>query len=224
MQMPYILKLASLACFLALLLWAPATFAALEPITVQDPPVVPGIQTYDFEFSGGNGVQATATITVDNGVTQSGSINVTGVPTEANPSILINAAGLLIPDSDSPNAETLINHDGDNIIFDNLVYGGSDPILDADGLGFASGQYQDSAHYETLINLWGNSPGSYTLFVAEAQLDSQGNVIGDPQYVYNLTNGSLTFSAAVPEPATFGALAGFGALGSCFLLRRSPRK
>jgi hypothetical protein len=223
MKTHYISKLAILAGCLALLSQAPAALAALVPITVQDPPMLPGIQTYDFEFSGSGGVQAAGTITVDNGVAQTGSISVTGVPTEANSTILINAAGPLIPDSDSPNAETLVDHDGDDIIFDDLVYGGTDPILDGDGLGFASGQYQDSQHYNVLINLWGNSPGSYTLFVAEAQVDSNGNVIGDPQYVYNSSNGSLIFSTA-PEPATFAALAGLGALGTCFLPRRSTRK
>ncbi|HEY1791084.1 MAG TPA: hypothetical protein VGJ73_23245 [Verrucomicrobiae bacterium] len=223
MKSLYIFKLARLAGCLTLLSWAPAALAAIDPLTVQDPPLVPGIQTYAFDFSGGDGVQAAGTITVDNGVAQSGSISVTGVPTEANSSILINAAGPLIPDSGAPNSETLIDHDGDDIIIDDMVYGGSDPILDGDGLGFASGQYQDSVHYETLINLWGNSPGSYTLFVAEAQLDSNGNVIGDPQYVYNLSGGSIIFSP-VPEPVTFAASAGLGAFGMCLLRRRLAGK
>ncbi len=223
MKTHYIFKSASLAGCLALFSSAPAAFAAIENVPVQDPPVLPGIQTYDFDFTGSGGVQATGTITVDDGVAQTGSISVTGVPTEADPSILINAAGPLIPNPSAPNSETLINRDGDDIIIDDLVYGGSDPIMDADGLGFASGQYQDSVHYNVLINLWGNSPGSYTLFVAEAELDSNGNVIGDPQYVYNLSNGSLTFSPA-PEPATFAAAAGLGAFGLCFLPRRRPGK
>lgn len=222
MKTHYILKLVRLAGCLALLSRAPAALAAIDPVTVQDPPVLPGIQTYDIDFSGNNGEQATGTITVDNGVAQSGSISA-GVPTEADPSILVNVAGPLIPDLGAPSSETLIDHDGDDIIFDDMVYGGSDPILDADGLGFASGQYQDSVHYETLINLWGNSPGSYTLFVAEAQLDSNGNVIGDPQYVYDLSNGSLIISA-VPEPAAFAASAGLGVLGTCFLRRRSGKE
>jgi hypothetical protein len=70
-------------------------------------------------------------------------------------------------------------------------------------LGFASGPYQDSVHYNTLINLWGNSPGSYTLFVAEANVDGNGNVIGDAQYVYHAESGSLSLtSVPIPEPST----------------------
>ena len=154
---------------------------------------------------------------------RSGSIYVTGVPLEADPSTLITAAGSLVPDPGSPNTLTLINHDGDNIIFDNVVNLSSDPILNGNGLGFASGPYQDSVHYNTLINLWGNSPGSYSLFVGEAQLDSNGDVIGDAQYVYNIDSGSLTLTP-VPEPTTAGCfLLGLGALACCQRFTKNRR-
>lgn len=162
--------------------------------------------TYDFTFTSG-GMDAAGTIIVENGVAQVGSVNVTGVPIEASPNTLISASGSLLP---ANGVTTDIDHDGDDIIFDNLVTM-SDPILDGDGLGFGSGQYQDSSHYNTLINLWGNSPGSYELFVAEADLDANGNVIGDPQWVYAESVGSLTL-IAIPEPAAYGALAGAGLL------------
>jgi hypothetical protein len=181
-------------------------------------------QTYNFTFTGGGGMDATGTISIVGGVAQSGSINVTGVPLEAAPHTpLTTAAGDLVPDPASPTTLTLINHDGDNIIFDNIVSPG-DPsivqVLNGNGLGFASGQYQDSVHYNALINLWGNSPGSYTLFVAEAQLDGNGNVIGDPQWVYTTDTGSLTL-ITVPEPST-DALVILGALtlGSAVIRRR----
>ena len=178
-------------------------------LLASSPAAVAAVQTYDFTFTGGSGMDATGTISVNNGIAQSGSINVTGVPLEATPTTLINASGALIPDPAAPGSLTLLNHDGDNIIIDNVVNIGSDPVLTGNGLGFASGQYQDSVHFNTLINIWGNSPGSYTLFVAEAQLDANGNVIGDPQWVYAADNGSLTLTAA-PEPATYGAISGVG--------------
>jgi hypothetical protein len=175
-------------------------------------------EIYDFTFTSG-GMDATGTISVNTitGMADGGSINVTGVPLEADPSTLITASGSLLPAS---GVTTDSNHDGDDIIFDNLVNIANDPILDGNGLGFGSGQYGPT-QYNTLINLWGNSPGSYTLFVAEAQLDGNGNVIGDPQWVYNASNGSLTVTdvgASVPEPATY-ALFGVLAVG-CLAMRR----
>ena len=178
-------------------------------------------QTFDFTFTS-SGMAATGMITVQNGVAMSGSVNVTGVPLEAYLSTLISTGGSLIQDAGTPNPLTLANHDGDNIIFDNIVTM-NDPILDGDGLGFAAGQYGPTS-YNALINIWGNSPGSYTLFVGEAQLDANGNVIGDAQWVYALSDGSLTLTA-VPEPASYGALAGAAlsllSLGSQFRRKKA---
>ena len=171
-------------------------------------------QNYNFTFTS-TGMNATGTITVVAGVAQLGSINVTDVPVEASPSTLLSASGSLVPDPGTPSTLTLINHDGDDIIFDNIVNLSSDPILNGNGLGFASGPYQDSVHFNTLINLWGNSPGSYTLFVAEANVDTNGNVIGDPQYVYNASTGTLTITP-VPGPASISTIA----VGAIALLRR----
>ncbi|MCE0522119.1 MAG: PEP-CTERM sorting domain-containing protein [Methylacidiphilales bacterium] len=177
-------------------------------------------QTYDFTFTGGNGMDATGTFTVVSGVATSGSISVTGVPLEADPSMTTTAAGSLIPDPGTPSPLTLTNHDGDNITFDNVVNVASDPILNGNGLGFASGPYQDASHYSTLINLWGNGPGSYSLFVGEAQLDGNGNVIGDPQWVYTYPSGSLTVTVA-PEPSTWALLLGGLGLLAFWRLRQA---
>jgi hypothetical protein len=84
-------------------------------------------------------------------------------------------------------------------------------------LGFASGQYGQPGDntYNTIINLWGNSPDSYSLFVGEAQVDGSGNVIGDAQWVYNIDNSALTLTPT-PEPITLSLLAP----GGLALLRR----
>jgi hypothetical protein len=170
------------------------------------------IITYDFTFTGYNGMDATGTINILDGVAQSGSINVTGVPVEASPLTLVSAAGSLLPAS---GATDVRNHDGDVITFDNLVNLANDPIVNGNGLCFGSGQYGPN-NYNTLINLWGNSPGSYALFVGEAQVDGNGNVIGDAQYVYHWENGSLTLTTPTPEPATMSLLV----LGGLAMLRR----
>jgi hypothetical protein len=160
-------------------------------------------------------MDATGTIDIVGNVAQSGSINVTNIPTEMDSMAGLTASGALIPDPATPSTLTLINHDGDDIIFDDIANPLNDPISNSNGLGFASGPYQDSVHFNTLINLWGNSPGSYSLFVAEANVDTNGNVIGDAQYVYTQSNGTLTLTS-VPEPASISIIA-VGAIG---LMRR----
>jgi hypothetical protein len=179
-------------------------------------------QIYNFSFIGNNGMDATGTITISGGVAQSGSITVTGVPVEASPSTLISVSGFLLPASGPTDAE---NHDGDVITYDNIVNLANDPIFNGNGLGFGSGPYQDSTHYNLLVNLWGNSPGSYGLFVGEALLDSNGHVIGDAQYVYaeaNSSGGSSFTVTPVPEPST-SVLIILGALTGVYLARRRRR-
>jgi hypothetical protein len=163
-------------------------------------------QTYDFTFTGSGGMDASGTIDIVGGVAVSGSINLTGVPLEANPSTLITASGSLLPASGATDAR---NHDGDVITYDNVVNLSNDPIFDGDGLGFGSGYYGmdgGTSEYVTIINLWGNGPGSYSLFIGEAQVDGDGNVIGDPQWVYHTDNSSTSSLnlVPVPEPATLG--------------------
>lgn len=171
-------------------------------------------QIYNFTFLGG-GMNATGTIDIVSGVATSGSINVTGVPLEANPSMFTTASGDLLTLGGD-----VRNHDGDVITYDTVANAGNDPVFDSTGIAFGSdffGYDGGTPEYNTIINIWGNSPGSYSMFVGEAQLDGSGNVIGDPQWVYTTGNGSLTLTTPTPEPSTvalimLGALTGFAVI------------
>jgi hypothetical protein len=164
---------------------------------------------YNFMFTS-SGMNATGTIDIVGGVAQSGSIYVTGVPLEANPSMFTTAAGDLLTAGGD-----VRDHDGDVITYDTVANPSNDPIFDSQyGVAFGSGYYGSDGgtpEYNTVINLWGNSPGSYGLFVGEAELDGNGNVVGNPEYVYAIQNGSLTLTP-VPEPGTL-VLLGMGGFG-----------
>lgn len=186
-------------------------------------------QIYDFTFTSNGGMDATGTISILNGVAQSGSINVTGVPVEASPSTLLTVASPLLPGNGA--VQNVENHNGDVVTYDNLVNFANDPILTGNGLGFGSGQYGPT-HYNALIGLnggdaYGNlSPGLYTLFVGEALLSPNGSV-AVPEYVYFWDSGSLTLTPtatpniSTPEPAFITLLAsGFLAAGGFHFVRR----
>ncbi len=137
------------------------------------------------------------------GVATSGSINVTNVPVEADPSTLLTASGLLIPGSG-----TATDLNGDVAAFDNLVDLSSTPILDGNGLAFGSGQYSSNG-YTTLIGLNGGNiygvipPYGYTLFVGIGIPD------GNHEYVYTSSyTGTLTVTpdtSAAPEPSSWAS-------------------
>ena len=176
-------------------------------------------QIYTFTFTGNGGIDATGTIDISGGVATSGSISVISVPLEAPPHTpLTTAAGDLLTAGGD-----VRNHDGDVITYDTVANPLNDPIFDNTGVCFASGFYGydgGTPEYNALINIWGNGPGSYTMFVGEAQLDGDGNVIGDAQWVYTTDSGSLTLTEnPVPEPATLG-LVSAGLLGLLALRRR----
>ncbi|HEX3624807.1 MAG TPA: hypothetical protein VGN23_14925 [Verrucomicrobiae bacterium] len=195
-------------------------FAGAILLLAPTPRAVAAVQFYDFTFTGNDGIDATGTIGIDGGVAVSGSITVTGVPLEATPSTLVTASGaLLTPDGD------VRNHDGDVVTYDTVVNPSNDPIFDSTGVAFGSGYFgTDGGTPEdnTLINIWGNSPGSYGMFIGEANVDANGNVIGDPQWVYVYDEpGTLTL-ASIPESAKWTNSALLGALmsGSLAIRRR----
>jgi hypothetical protein len=165
------------------------------------PAAMANSETYDFVFTSG-GMDATGTITVDSGVAEVGSISVTGIPIEhpvAGDTTPFTLTGIpLIPLSRGESIENLENHNGDVLTADNLVFPTSNPVLDSDGLDFGSGQY-GTTYYNTIINLWGNSPGSYSLFVGEAGTHFGG--VYDSEFVYTQSNGNLTLTP-VPDASS----------------------
>ncbi len=182
-------------------------------------------QVYTFTFTGNDGIDATGTITVSGGVGTSGSINVVNVPLEAPPHTpLTTAAGDFLTAGGD-----VRNHDGDVITYDTVVNPLSDPVFDGTGVCFASGFYGydgGTPEYNALINIWGNGPGSYGMFIGEANpadLNPDGTLIpgSDAQwvYVYNETGTMTVTLSPVPEPATLG-LVSAGLLGLLAFRRR----
>ena len=182
-------------------------------------------QIYTFSFIGNSGIDASGTITISGGVATSGSINVVNVPLEAPPHTpLTTAAGDLLTAGGD-----VRNHDGDVITYDTVANALNDPVFDNTGVCFASGFYGydgGTPEYNALINIWGNGPGSYGMFIGEANpadLNPDGTLIPgrDAQwvYVYNETGTMSVTLTSVPEPATLG-LVSAGLLGLLALRRR----
>ena len=178
-------------------------------------------EIYNFSFTGNDGIDATGTLTIDTvaDLATSGSINVVNVPEEANPSLLTTAAGFLLPASGATDAR---DFDGDVITYDTVANPAANPVFDsANGLGFGSSIVNGNITsapatydggtpvYDTIINLWGNGPGSYGMFIGEANpadLNPNGTLIAgrDAQWVYvDYETGTLTLTTVpVPEPTT----------------------
>lgn len=180
-------------------------------------------QTYNFTFTGVDGIDASGTLTFSGGFAQSGSIIVVNVPLEATPSITTTAAGNLLTAGGD-----VRNLDGDVVTYDTVGNPLNNPVFDSTGVAFASGPAGFAGGtpvYDTIINIWGNSPGSYSMFIGEANpadLEPDGTLIPgrDPQWVYVTENGNMNLtSVPVPEPATV-ALVSAGFLGLLALRRR----
>jgi hypothetical protein len=91
---------------------------------------------------------------------------------------------------------------GTDLIFDNQLTPGSNPVLDGNGLVFEA---KDGSSY---INIWGNGPSSYTLFYLSA------TSYGPAPY------GTVTIAPApVPIPAAL-LLFGPGLFGLAAMRRR----
>lgn len=191
-------------------------------------------QTYDFTFTGNNGMDATGTFDIVGGVVQSdSSISVINVPLEAGSPPYTTASGNFLTAGGD-----VRDFDGDVITYDTVVNPLSNPIFDSTGVTFASSIINGNISsapaasdggtpvYDTLINIWGNGPGSYTMFVGEANpadLNPDGTLIAgrDAQWVYVYGESGTMNITPVPEPATAGCL--LLGLGVFALTRRFKR-
>jgi len=190
-------------------------------------------QIYTFSFIGNDGIDASGTITISGGVATSGSINVVNVPLESLPGTT-TASGNLLPLSAgsaiSSSQSNVRTQDGTVITYDTVANALNNPVFDGTGVAFGSGYaglQSSTPSYDTIVNIWGNGPGSYGMFIGEANpayLNPDGTPItGAPHneiqwvYVYDET-GTVTITP-VPEPATLG-LVSAGLLSLLALRRR----
>lgn len=193
-------------------------------------------QIYNFTFTGNSGINASGTVTIDTvaNVATSGSINVVNVPLEAPPHTpLTTASGYLLTAGGD-----VRNFDGDVITYDTVAYAPpANPIFDNTGVCFGSSIINGNSVnvpaayaggtpiYDTIVNIWGNGPGSYTMFIGEANpadLNLDGTLIAgrDAQWVYVYgENGTVTITPA-PEPATNALILGALAVGFVAIRRR----
>lgn len=192
-------------------------------------------QIYNFTFTGNSGIDASGTITIDNGaeVAESGSINVVNVPLEAPPNTpLTTASGYLLTAGGD-----VRNFDGDVITYDTFANGNNNPIFDGTGVCFGSSIINGNSVnmpaaydggtpiYDTIINIWGNGPGSYGMFIGEANpadLNPDGTLIPghDAQWVYVYDETGTVTATPVPEPTTNALILGALALGFVAIRRR----
>lgn len=207
--------------------------AAVLALVVSAPAAV--AQIYTFTFTGNSGIDATGTLNISGGVATSGSINVVNVPLEAPPyTPLTTAVGFL----NTASGGDVRDLDGDVYgPYDTVANPLSDPVFSYNGLAFGSSIIGGNTTstpviydggtpvYDTIIGLWGNSPGSYGMFIGEANpadLNPDGTLIAgrDAQWVYVYTEiGTVTLTLSpVPEPGTF-ALVSAGLLGLLALRR-----
>ena len=131
--------------------------------------------TFSFTYVSG-GVTASGTLTgtsIGGGVYDitSGTVTLTGAP--------ISGSGSLVLNPNAPGTYNAYVGGGTILTYDNLLFQGSNPPIDSNGLLFDIGGID--------VNIWGNGPGSFTLF--------EGN------YIFS-DSGSLT----VPEPSVLSLL------------------
>jgi hypothetical protein len=131
----------------------------------------------DITFTGGNSVAAYGQVEVVNNLALDGFLTVNAGPNQGTYLLVPGPAGSVrLPD-------------GTDLIYDNKVNLGSDPVLTGEGLAFVS---RDSSGNPLVgFNLWGNSPGSYTLF-------------GTPPWGQPNENGTANFTV-VPESSNMFA-------------------
>jgi hypothetical protein len=161
-------------------------------------------QLYNITFTGGSSA-ANGQIDVVGGIATSGYLVVTAGANQGTYNFVSLTSPLIT--GGTPSEPSVRFTDGTDLIFDDVVNVSSDPYLTDNGLVFANDHIVG-------FNLWGNSPGSYSLF----------DVSGPPDTgVYFQDNGIATITPA-PEPTTAGCfLLGLGALAFCQRFAKNRR-
>ena len=146
-------------------------------------------------------VSATGTIDETGGIATSGSITLTGAA-------LNGTFGLIT------NTPEIVDPDGENLTIDTVFNPSQNPVVSSTGLGFASGYIGVAGNgypeYANALNLWGNSPGNYSLFEGSGPKGSN---------IYVTYNGSMSVEA-IPEPSTYAAILGAACLGFSVIRRK----
>jgi xanthosine utilization system XapX-like protein len=117
---------------------------------------------------------------------------------------LINGVIYSLVPAPIPPANSIRPFRGTDLIFDNQLFPGSDPVLDGNGLVFKA---SDGSSY---LNIWGNGPSNYTVFYLSASVYGGGTPTG---------NVTLTPVTPTPIPAAFWLL-GSGLVGLVGIRRR----
>ncbi len=182
------------AAFLALVISVPASLA----------------QSFSFDFIDlADGVNATGTLDVSAGLATGGTVTVTGSAMDTG------SFTSLVQNPTPPNiAVANVAGMGGNVDFDDLVTpSNAQQVFDDQGVAIGSTYLGVSSHgtplYTSVVNIWGNGGGSYTL----AEFDSTGI----PQY-----NGTLSLTE-IPEPASYAAILGVAVLAYAVLHQRRLR-
>ena len=155
---------------------------------------------YFFTTFSGSVSTASGELDVVGNIAVSGYLDVTSGANQGTYSLVSLTSPLIT--GGTPSVPSIRISDGTDLIFDNIVNAASDPFFDSNGLAFANNNTIG-------FNLWGNSPGYYSLF------DVSGT---PPGHEYIQDNGTATL-APVPEPASITLISVFAGLS--ILLRRS---